>query len=199
MAGSPERATVSVVPRAASLWLPVCGGRRWGTRRGALISRPEHRTLGLSPLVHQGGGGGLAAGPVKENGIKALCPRLTLCTGPVGFGSRSQAFLPLQRRKRQGRWLPPDRGQQARQPAGKGQDREIGAGTWQPGRAAWSGLDWAVTATAFAPFSVGPPAIPVRLRPRPRPRRCRLVISVALLLLLRRDRCSCALHAHCLE
>lgn len=56
VAGSPERATVSVVPRAASWWVPVCGGRRWGTGRGTLISRPEHRTLGL-PSGYEGGGG----------------------------------------------------------------------------------------------------------------------------------------------
>lgn len=98
--------------------------RLWFTRREGVVSQRAKTS-------------------VKENGIKALCPRLTLRTGSVGFGSRSQAFLPLQRRKRQGRWVPPDRGQQARQPAGKGQDREIGAGTWQPGRRRGRGLVWA--------------------------------------------------------
>lgn len=67
------------------------------------------------------------------------------------------------------RWLPPDRGQQARQPAGKEQDREIGAGTWQPGRrrgrGRGRGLGWAGLGCDcdcdrdcfFAPFLWGHP------------------------------------------
>lgn len=142
-----------------------------------------------------GGGDGLAAlvsqrakPSSKEKEDKGVFPpRPALCASWIGLGLDSPKPFPVAaERKRQDRGLPPDRGQQARQPAGKGQDRGIGAGSCgslgagEGVDAAWAGLGWAVTATAFAPFLWGHPPIPVRLRPRPR--RCRLATARSLLM-----------------
>lgn len=157
--------------------------------RGALISRPEHRTLGLAS-GYEGGAGrwsgclGLTAGqtPVKEYRIKVSCSSPDFVHRLFWFGSQFQAFLSLQsgngkcegclqiEDSRHGNRLGRNRtGRSGQGPGSLGAGVGVGA--------AWAGLGWAVTvtatATAFCSFSVGPPAIPVRLRPRPR--RCRLV------------------------
>lgn len=194
-AGSPERATVSVVPRAASLWVPVCGGRRWATSRGTFISRPEHRTLeplslsSLPPIWSTKGRGEgwrlswsrkRAKPPVKganSNKESSFSPG-SCAPARISFGSGFNSktfFCWLQKGPNgmsHGPWLPPDRGQQARQPAGKAREKDREIGGRVPDRlgagvvvgAAWAGLwaglgcDWQTAHAAFAPFSVGLPA-----------------------------------------
>lgn len=81
VAGSPERATVSVVPRAASWWLPVLWWQAMGHRSGCAHFPAGAPNAGASPLVNEGGG--MEGGPsqrakplVKGHQIKTLPTRL---------------------------------------------------------------------------------------------------------------------------
>lgn len=151
----------------ASLWWQALGhkvgvrsfpGRsteRWASHLGTKGEGAD----GLVALVSQ------RAKPRQRRSNKGSLLLARLCAPALLVWVSIPGLSVAAERKRQGRWLPPDRGQQARQPAGKGQDREIGAGTWQPGRRrgrgrglGWAGLgcDWRLR-LLFAPFLWGHP------------------------------------------
>jgi hypothetical protein len=118
--------------------LPVCGGRCWGTGRGCAhfpAGAPNAGRWSLSSTRREGGGG-LAAGQAS---IQEKTCRLAMCTGSFDFGFRvSKPSCCPAEEKRQGRWLPPGRGQQARHgtgwegtgPGDRGRDLATSAQAW---------------------------------------------------------------------